>query len=222
MIFRFSILLSLMSIILALPLKEADIVEFLEARYAGDDTTVFAMMSEEFEYFHTPYIGLGLIVNYDDGNLVVEGFVQDSLRDDFQIGDLIHEVNGRRVSKMGMLIHGHEGALQQMIITKKGDSTFTEKNVPLIRIQVSENHDEFLNSIASYGAIWHDYHLEIEEIVAAKHKFSILYHWEGSKKLDGPVYHFTAMEFIYVDKKTDLIHRVEGVWSEKQFRDQFK
>ena len=48
------------------------------------------------------------------------------------------------------------------------------------------------------------------------------YHWEGSREEGGPVYHFYAMELIYYYKKTELIYKIETLWSEQQFRDQFK
>jgi len=195
---------------------------FLDARYSGDDTTIFTMISEDFNYYQTPYIGLGIDVDYNDGDLIVTGFFQDSLRNDIQIGDRIHELNGEKVFDTGLLIYGAAGELQQLIVTKLGDSTFSEIHIPLIKIQSSQNHDEFLESIISYNTIWHDYHIEIEEIISDKNKISVLYHWEGSKEPEGKVYHFSAMEFIYFDKKTDLITRIEGLWSEKQFRDQFK
>ena len=59
-------------------------------------------------------------------------------------------------------------------------------------------------------------------IVSKKVNAAVYYHWEGSRGEGGPVFHFYAMEMIYIDKKTDLIYKVEGVWSEKQFRDQFR
>ena len=48
------------------------------------------------------------------------------------------------------------------------------------------------------------------------------YKWEGSKEEDGNVYYFSAMEIYLIDKKTDLIDKIEGLWSEKQFKDQFE
>jgi len=62
----------------------------------------------------------------------------------------------------------------------------------------------------------------IIDIVSEKEKASVYYHWEGSREEGGPVYHFYAMELIYFHKKTELIYKIETLWSEKQFMDQFK
>ena len=44
----------------------------------------------------------------------------------------------------------------------------------------------------------------------------------AEKYESGDTYHFSAMEILYLNKKRDLVERIEGLWSEKQFRDQFK
>ncbi|HIF27496.1 MAG TPA: hypothetical protein EYQ40_02990 [Candidatus Marinimicrobia bacterium] len=92
----------------------------------------------------------------------------------------------------------------------------------MILVQFSQNDSLFLADLTPYADIWHDYHIEILDIVSKKEKASVYYHWEGSREEGGPVFHFYAMELIYYYKKTELIYKIETLWSEKQFRDQFK
>ena len=64
--------------------------------------------------------------------------------------------------------------------------------------------------------------IEIIKIISRRNQFVVHYEWEGSKHESGPTYHFSAIEIILLNKKRTLIEKVEGLWSEKQFRDQFK
>ena len=89
-------------------------------------------------------------------------------------------------------------------------------------IQYFQNTESFLQDIIGYEQQWYDFHLEILNILSRKDQIMIHYHWEGSKTEKGAVYHFYAMELIQRDNNTGLIKSIEGVWSEKQFRDQFK
>ena len=212
----------ILSTLMAGPLKDHEIIEFIEARYAGADSTVYSVISVDFIYFHTPYAGLGISTEYQDGSLLITEIVDDSLQTMLETGDRIQEINGIVVSANSPEIIGKVGAIQNLIVTKKGDSTLTEMSVPLILVQYSQNDSLFLADMMTYAEVWHDNHVEIIDIVSEKGKAAVYYHWEGSRGEDGPVYHFDAMEMIYIDKKTDLIYKVEGLWSEKQFRDQFK
>ena len=56
------------------------------------------MISENFIYEHTPYIGLGIEAHYVDGSLLVTHVVDDSLQSSLSVGDRIHEHNGSTVS----------------------------------------------------------------------------------------------------------------------------
>jgi len=222
LILRLISLIFILSILHSAPLKDADIKEFIEARYAGADSIVYSMISDDFRYYHTPYIGLGIFTEYSDGSLLITGIVDDSLQTMLGIGDLIHEINNKVVSAKSSVITGRVGDRQKLILTKKGDSTFTEMVVPLILVQFSQNDSLFLEDLIPYSDIWYDYHIEILDIVLEKEKASVYYHWEGSREKGGPVFHFYAMELIYSNKKTKLIYKIETLWSEKQFRDQFK
>ena len=222
MTLRFNSFIFILSILHSAPLKDAEISEFIEARYAGADSIVYSMISEDFMYYHTPYVGLGIFTEYSDGSLLVTGIVDDSLQTMLDIGDLIHEINDKVVSANSPVIIGRVGDRQKLILTKIGDSTFTEMLVPLTLVQFSQNDSLFLADLKPYADKWHDYHIEILDIVSEKEKASVYYHWEGSREEGGPVYHFYAMELIYFYKKTELIYKIETIWSEKQFRDQFK
>jgi hypothetical protein len=222
MILRFISLVLFCSTIFALPLKDQDIIEFIEARYAGADSVVYSMISEDFIYFHTPYVGLGISTEYQDGSLLITQVVDDSSQTMLAAGDRIHEINGKVVTPNGPQFHGKVGEQQILIVTKKGDSSFVSMSVPLIQVQFSQNDSLFLNDIVAYANSWHDFHVEILDIILEKEKIAVHYHWEGSREEGGPVFHFFAMEMIYIDRKTDLITKVESLWSEMQFRDQFK
>ena len=73
-----------------------------------------------------------------------------------------------------------------------------------------------------YSDLWFDFDVTIKEKVIRKNKVFVYYLWEGSKYESGDTYYFSAMEILYLNKKRDLVERIEGIWSEKQFRDQFK
>ena len=207
---------------MALPLKDDDVLEFIEARYAGDDSTVHSMISEDFRYHHTPAIGLGIETNYINGALLVTHILNDSLQEFFKVGDRIHEINGKTVSQKDINLFGAIGDQQTLIVTQKGDSIFQTITLPLIPSQYIQNDSLYLIDVINYGENWYDYDVNILDVVLNKEKIAVHYYWEGSKVKDGPVFHFYAMEILYIDRKTDLIEKIEGLWTEKQFRDQFK
>jgi hypothetical protein len=74
----------------------------------------------------------------------------------------------------------------------------------------------------NYSKAWYDYDITIENIISRKNEIVVHYNWEGSKSEIGPTFYFTAIEILELNKKKNLIERVVGLWSEKQFRDQFK
>ena len=210
------------SVLMPSSLKDEYIIQFIEARYAGDDSTVYSMISDDFRYFHTPYVGLGIKTRYQDGSLLITEIVNDSLQTKLDVGDQIQEINGEVVSENLPMITGKVGDEIRLIVTKIGDFNFREIVVPLFLVQLSQNDSTFLNDIIQYSNSWNDYQIEILDIILEKDKAAISYHWEGSKVERGPVFHFYAMEIIYLNRKTDYIYRIDGLWSEKQFRDQFR
>ena len=215
-----SILIS--SLLFSLPLKDEEIKNFIDARFSGDTATVYSMISENFIYEHTAYVGLGIEAHYVDGSLLITHVVDDSLQSSLSVGDRIHEHNGNIVNSKGLVTTGPVGKEQHLIVTKAGDSTFTELRLPLAEYQYSQNDIAFLESILKYSDTWFNFDVMINDIITKKNRVVVHYKWEGSKKEGGNVYYFSAMEIYYIDKKTDLIDKIEGLWSEKQFRDQFE
>ena len=55
-----------------------------------------------------------------------------------------------------------------------------------------------------------------------KNRFVVHYEWEGTLKEDGHTYHYRCMEIIKTNFSDNRIYSIEGLWTEKQFRDQFK
>ena len=204
------------------PLKDVDIESFIEARYGGDTSIVRQIIDENFLYYHAPYIGLGIDGHYVDGSFIVSSVLYDSTDGKLGEGDRIFELNGVPIDSSGLKINGPAGEEQRLIVNKKNDSTFTELKIPLKEYQYKQNKISFLNNINDYAAIWYDYDIEIIDLVLKKNKAVIHYYWEGSKREGGSVYSFTAMEFITLNKKRNLVMQIVSLWSEKQFRDQFK
>jgi len=210
------------SLLFSLPLKDDEIKNFIDARYSGDTATVYSMISENFIYEHTPYVGLGIEAHYVDGSLLVTHIVDDSLQSSLSVGDRIHEHNGSIVNSKGLVTNGPVGEEQHLIVTKAGDSTFKELRLPLSEYQHRQNDIAFLGSILRYSDNWYNFDVMINDIIIKRNRVVVHYKWEGSKEESGNVYYFSAMEIFYIDKKTDLIDKIEGLWSEKQFRDQFE
>ena len=98
------------------PIKDERMMEFISARYEGDTLTVASMLSNGFIYEHTPYVGLGIESHYVDGAYIVTSIINDSLQTDLNIGDRIHEFNGRIVDSLGLEINGFAGEMQKIIL----------------------------------------------------------------------------------------------------------
>ena len=220
---KYLYIISFLNLLLGYNKKEEFIIDFLEARYSGDTLLVQSMVTNDFKYIHTPYVGLNMITSYSDGNLIVTGFIfDDSTSNKLQIGDKIHEINGKTIPNINLPINGREGDKVQVVFTKASDSTFTNDTLKLQLLQYLQNTESFIQDIFSYDQVWYDFHLEVINIMSRKDNTMIYYHWEGSKIENGPVYHFFSIEIIQREKSTGLIKGVEGLWSEKQLLDQFK
>ena len=211
------------SFLLALPpIKDSNIESFILARYEGDTMTVNSMISENFLYEHTPYVGLGIEAYYVDGSALITHIIDDSIQTELSIGDRIHEFNNVPIDSTGLNIKGSVGEIQKVIATRSGDSTFSAMEIPLAKYQYIQDADSFLESIMNYSKAWYDYDITIENIISRKNEIVVHYNWEGSKSEIGPTFYFTAIEILELNKKKNLIERIVGLWSEKQFRDQFK
>ena len=203
-------------------IQEGDIELFLLARYGGDSANVSLFISEDFVYEHTPYVGLGVETRFVDESLLITKVLNDSIQKYLQVGDRIYEHNNGIIDSLGLVTKGPIKKKQKLVITKKGESEFRVMEVPLDEYHYEENKNSFLESVNDYSRKWYDYDLEIIEIMKKKNTITVHYRWEGSKEESGRVYTFTAIEFYYINKKKDLIEKIVGLWSEKQFRDQFK
>lgn len=210
------------SILFSGKIQEGDIELFLLSRYGGDSTNVSLLISEDFVYEHTPYVGLGLETRFVDESLLITKVLNDSIQKYLQVGDRIYEHNNEIIDSLGLVTKGPIGEKQKLVIIKKGENDFRVMEVPLNEYHYEENKNSFLESVNKYSKKWYDYDLEIIDIMKRKNTIVVHYRWEGSKEESGKVYTFSAIEFYYINKKKDLIEKIVGLWSEKQFRDQFK
>ena len=221
----FKIIISFLSIsfLVALsPIKDERMMEFISARYEGDTLTVSSMLSDNFIYENTPYVGLGIEGHYVDDVHIITNIINDSLQTDLRVGDRIYEFNGKPVDSLGLLINGPVGEVQKIILIKPGDSTFSLVETPLAIFQYEQGKESFLESIMAYSKTWYDFDITIENMFSRKNKTVVYYKWEGSKVESGVIYYFSAIEIIELNKKRNHIERITSLWSEKQFRDQFK
>ena len=210
------------SILFSGKIQEGDIELFLLSRYGGDSTNVSLFISEDFVYEHTPYVGLGVETRFVDESLLITKVLNDSIQKYLQVGDRIYEHNNEIIDSLGLITKGPIGEKQKLVITKIGERDFRVMEVPLDEYHYEESKNSFLESVNKYSKKWYDYDLEIIDIMKRKNTIVVHYRWEGSKEESGKVYTFSAIEFYYINKKKDLIEKIVGLWSEKQFRDQFK
>ena len=117
----------------AYPNKE-DISSFLDAKFSGDTSLVNEYISDNFIYYHAPFIGLGIKAFYVDGGLLVTDVFNDSLQTNLSVGDRIHEFNGHTVNKEGILIKGAVGDIQEFIATER--EAKDEKEIPYMTTSI--------------------------------------------------------------------------------------
>jgi len=210
------------SILFSAKIQEDDIELFLLSRYGGDSVNVSMFISDDFIYKHTPYVGLGVETRYVDESLLITKVLNDSIQKYLQVGDRVYEHNNEIVDSLGLVTIGPIGEKQKLIVIKKGERDFRVMEIALEEYRFEENKNSFLESVKRYSEKWYDYDLEILDILKKKNTIVVHYRWEGSREENGKIYTFSAIEFYYINKKKDLIDRIVGLWSEKQFRDQFK
>ena len=203
-------------------IQEDDIELFLLARFGGDSSNVSGFISDEFIYEHTPYVGLGVETRYVDESLLITKILDDSIQKYLQVGDRIYEHNNEIVDSLGLITNGPIGEQQKLIVIKNGERDFRVMEIPLDEFNYEENKILFLESVMRYSEKWYDYDLEIIDILRKKNTIVVHYRWEGSREENGKIYTFSAIEFYYINKKKDLIDKIVGLWSEKQFRNQFE
>ncbi len=203
-------------------IQEDDIEFFLISRFGGDSANVSLFISNDFIFEHTPYVGLGIETRFIDESLLITKVLNDSIQKYLQVGDRIFEHNNEIVDSLGLVTNGPIGEKQKLVVTKKEERDFRVMEIPLEEYQYKEDKNSFLKSVVEYSKVWYEYDLEIISIMKKKNKIAVHYRWEGSKEESGEIYTFSAIEFYFVNKKKDLIEKIIGLWSEKQFRDQFK
>tara|TARA_B100000427_G_C15366965_1_gene532553 strand:- start:166 stop:831 length:666 start_codon:yes stop_codon:yes gene_type:complete len=214
--------ISTFSFLFAAKLQEGDIELFLLARFGGDTANVSGFISDEFLYKHTPYVGLGVETRYVDESLLITKVLDDSIQKHLQVGDRVYEHNNEIVDSLGLITNGPVGESQKLIVVKKGESDFRVMEISLDEFQYEENKNSFLESVMRYSEKWYDYDVEFIDVLKKKNTVVVHYRWEGSREENGKIYTFSAIEFYYINKKKDLIDKIVGLWSEKQFRDQFE
>ena len=214
--------ISIFSFLFSAKIQEDDIEIFLLARFGGDSSNVSGFISDEFVYEHTPYVGLGVETRYIDESLLITKVLDDSIQKYLQVGDRIYEHNNEIVDSLGLITNGPIGEQQKLIVIKNGESDFRVMEIPLEEFHYEENKTLFLESVMRYSEKWYDYDVEIIDILKKKNTIVVYYRWEGSREENGKIYTFSAIEFYYINKKKDLIYKIVGLWSEKQFRDQFE
>ena len=214
--------ISILSSLFSAKIQEDDIELFLLSRYGGDSANVSLFISQEFIYEHTPYVGLGVETRYVDESLLITKVLNDSIQKYLHVGDRVYEHNNEIVDSLGLITNGPIGEKQKLIVIKNGERDFRVMEIPLEGYRYEENKKSFLESVGKYSEKWYDYDLEIIDILKKKNTIAVHYRWEGSRKEKGKIYTFSAIEFYYINKKKGLIDRIVGLWSEKQFRDQFK
>jgi len=215
-------ILAILNIVFSSSLDEDEIEFFYNARYGGDTSSVNQFLSEDFIYEQIPYVGLGIETYFIDESLLITKIVQDTLPKNLKRGDRIHEHNDNKIDSLGLITVGSIGENQKLIVTKAGDSTFQEINIPLREINSFQGLDSFLETIHNYSNRWYEYDITIIESIITKTRAVVHYKWEGSKSPKGRTYFFSAIEILHIDKKTKYIEKLKILWSEKQFRDQFK
>ena len=171
-------------------------------------------------------IGIGLSTTYNNGGLRIKGISPYSdAKMKLKLSDVINEVDGVKINNnkvydINNIISGSVGDSIEIVYTRDGVSQVSK--VALSKQQFRQGSLSFINDIKTYGNRWYEYELNIMEIFSKKNRFVVHYEWEGTLKEDGHTYHYRCMEIIKTNFSDNRIYSIEGLWTEKQFRDQFK
>ena len=206
--------------------KEKSIIDFIEARYSANTDSVRLLLDDDFIYYHIPFVGLGVNTKSTDTGLTVirnTSFSDtNSILDD---GDIIIEVNDYKINNISVyniknIINGSAGDSTKITYIR-GDKTFSSMLV-LSKHQYKQDPDSFIKDIKNYGERWFEYDLEILDIFSKKNQFIVYYEWEGVLFENGPAYSYRSMEIIKTNISNNRVYRIDALWTEKQFKDQFK
>ena len=207
--------------------KEQIILDFLDVRYGGKVDSVSLYLDPNFVYNQMPYVGLGISTNIDSKGLRVSSVSPFGAADSLlNKDDIILEVNGVKASKDNIYseklnFFGAEGDTIEIVFTRDTNEFKTVK-LPLVKNQLKQGLDSFLSDIQKYNDSWYEYDLEVLDYFSRKNKMLLHYQWDGVVKEGGPTYHWSVMEIIQTDPISRKILSIDAIWTEKQFRDQFK
>ncbi|MEC7848850.1 MAG: hypothetical protein VX736_03970 [Candidatus Neomarinimicrobiota bacterium] len=207
--------------------KEQIFIDFLDARYAGNADSAKMYLDPNFVYNHVPYVGLGISTYMDNGHLKISSVSPfGPARSLISKDDIILEVNGIKASeenvRSGMLnFLGAENDTINIVL-ESSLNQFNSIDLTLAQNQFKQGVDSFLNDIRNYNDRWYEYDIELLDYFSKKNNVVLYYHWEGVLTEGGPTYHWRAMEIIKMNPKGRKIVSIDAIWSEKQFRDQFK
>ena len=206
--------------------KEIQIIKFLESRYSANIDSVSLFLDNNFIYYHSPYVGLGITTEVTNLGILIKAvspFIKATNM--LNKGDVILQVNDYKLSNNNSEDYfirktkGAAGDSLKLIFSRNGESMSTL--VFLTKQQLQQRSDKFIEDIKSYGDRWFDYELSIIDIFSKKNRFVIHYSWEGSLVEKGLNYSFRAIEIIKTSRKSNKIVSIEATWTEKQFIDQF-
>jgi len=207
--------------------KEREVLNFIHARYNGNIDSVKMFLHEEFTYFHSPYIGMGMTTEEGPEGIFVDKvspFIKATIRP--KVNDIIVEVNNIKVEmnkNYDIIKRNINGALGDSIefLFSRNDTTFNSK-IFLTEQQFKQNSISFLTDIKLYADRWYEYDFDLKDIISKKNKFVVHYEWKGSLMEGGQIYSFKAIEIIKTSSRNNKIVSIEAVWTEKQFIDQFR
>ena len=206
--------------------KEKSIIDFIEARYSANTDSVRSFLDDDFIYYHIPFVGLGIDTKSTNTGLAVIG--NTSFVDTNSIlvnGDVIIMINDSKVNNISNynienIINGSSGDSIKVTYIR-GDNTFSSM-IYLSKHQHKQPSESFIKDIKIYGERWFEYDLEILDIFSKKNQFIVYYEWEGILFENGPAYSYRSMEIIKTNTSNNRVYSIDALWSEKQFKDQFK
>ena len=206
--------------------KEKSIINFIEARYSANTDSVKLFLDDKFIYYHIPFVGLGINTKSTNNGLAVIGGVSFSDTNSIlNIGDVIIEINGLKINNINKynienIIKGSAGDSIKVTYIRD-DETFLSM-FSLSKQQYKQGLESFITDIENYGERWFEYDLEILDIFSKKNQFIVYYEWEGILFENGPAYSYRSMEIIKINTSNNRVYSIDALWSEKQFKDQFK
>jgi len=206
--------------------KEKSIINFIEARYSANTDSVKLFLDDKFIYYHIPFVGLGINTKSTNNGLAVIGGVSFSDTNSIlNIGDVIIEINGLKINNINKynienIIKGSAGDSIKVTYIRD-DETFLSM-FSLSKQQYKQGSESFITDIENYGERWFEYDLEILDIFSKKNQFIVYYEWEGILLENGPAYSYRSMEIIKINTSNNRVYSIDALWSEKQFKDQFK